>query len=186
MSGNAGLPAFCTMIVWGNTLQNEWNFTYGSTAVQSNLIWNTPKHILNIIYEFREEDPRLRIMQKTKNSYGMGVLGRPMPTAEYKVTCEECYSLEECTVRSPKYWNIISTVYSYLFLSAIWGFRREADEIRALLGNYAANSGNYLPTFRNNLSVPSSRVIYIILISVTIFKKNVSYFTENSLHLKKD
>ena len=28
----------------------------------------------------------------------------------------------------------------------------------ALLGYYAANSGNFLPTFRNNISVPSSRV----------------------------
>jgi len=26
----------------------------------------------------------------------------------------------------------------------------------AVMGYYAANSGNYLPTFRNNLSVPSS------------------------------
>jgi len=40
----------------------------------------------------------------------------------------------------------------------ISGFRRETDESCALLGNYAASSGNSLPTFRDNLSVPSSRV----------------------------
>ena len=34
------------------------------------------------------------------------------------------------------------------------GFRREADENRALLGYYAASSGDFLPTFRANLSVP--------------------------------
>jgi len=38
------------------------------------------------------------------------------------------------------------------------GFHREADENRALLGYYAASSGNFLPTFWVNLSVPSSQV----------------------------
>jgi len=38
----------------------------------------------------------------------------------------------------------------------ISGFRREVDEKYALLGYYAASSGNFLPTFRDNLSVPSS------------------------------
>jgi hypothetical protein len=32
------------------------------------------------------------------------------------------------------------------------------DEICALLGYYAASSGNPLPTFRKNVSAPSSRV----------------------------
>jgi hypothetical protein len=38
------------------------------------------------------------------------------------------------------------------------GFRRDVDEICALLGYYAAPSGNPSPTFRDNVSVPSSRV----------------------------
>jgi len=38
----------------------------------------------------------------------------------------------------------------------ISGFRREAAENCALLGYYSASSDNFLPTFRNNLSVPSS------------------------------
>jgi len=37
-------------------------------------------------------------------------------------------------------------------------FRREGDENCALLGYYVASGGNSLPTSRNNLSVPSSRV----------------------------
>ena len=45
-----------------------------------------------------------------------------------------------------------------LFWSVISGFRREVDENCALLGCYAANCGNALPTFRDNLSVLSSRV----------------------------
>jgi hypothetical protein len=38
------------------------------------------------------------------------------------------------------------------------GFRRDADEICALLEYNTASSGNTLPTFRDNVAVPSSRV----------------------------
>jgi hypothetical protein len=37
-------------------------------------------------------------------------------------------------------------------------FRRDVDDICALLGYYTASCGNSLPTFRGNVSVPSSRV----------------------------
>jgi hypothetical protein len=40
----------------------------------------------------------------------------------------------------------------------ISGFRRDVDEIYALLGYYAALSGSSVPTFRGNQSVPSSGV----------------------------
>jgi hypothetical protein len=40
----------------------------------------------------------------------------------------------------------------------ISGFRRDVDEICGLIGYYAASCGNCLPTFRDNVSVPSSRV----------------------------
>jgi hypothetical protein len=36
--------------------------------------------------------------------------------------------------------------------------RRLYDEICALLGYYAASNGNPLPTFRDNVSIPSLRV----------------------------
>jgi hypothetical protein len=42
--------------------------------------------------------------------------------------------------------------------SVISNFRREVDEICSLLGCYIANSVNLLPTFRDNILVPSSRV----------------------------
>jgi hypothetical protein len=35
--------------------------------------------------------------------------------------------------------------------------RRDVDEICPLLGYYAASNGKHLTTFRNNISVPSSR-----------------------------
>ena len=38
------------------------------------------------------------------------------------------------------------------------GFRREVDENCALLGYYIASTGNFLPTFRDNVLVPSSGV----------------------------
>jgi hypothetical protein len=40
----------------------------------------------------------------------------------------------------------------------ITGFRRHWDEICALLDGYAACSGKRLPTFEDNLTVPSSTV----------------------------
>jgi hypothetical protein len=43
-------------------------------------------------------------------------------------------------------------------ITLISGFRRDVDEICGLLGYYTASYGNYLPTFRDNVSVPSSRV----------------------------
>jgi hypothetical protein len=38
------------------------------------------------------------------------------------------------------------------------GFRSEVDENCVLLGHYAASGGNSVPTFRDSLSVPSSKV----------------------------
>jgi hypothetical protein len=40
----------------------------------------------------------------------------------------------------------------------ISGLRRDVDVICGLLGDYTSSCGNYLPTFRDNVSVPSSRV----------------------------
>jgi hypothetical protein len=45
-----------------------------------------------------------------------------------------------------------------IFVTLISGFRRDVDVICGLLGNYTAPYGNYLPTFRDNVSVPSSWV----------------------------
>jgi len=42
----------------------------------------------------------------------------------------------------------------------ISGFRREIAENCALLGYYAASSDNLLPTFRDNLSVPSNQILF--------------------------
>jgi len=43
-------------------------------------------------------------------------------------------------------------------LHVIWSFRRDVDDICTLMGDYSAKIGNSLRTFRDNLSVPSSRV----------------------------
>jgi hypothetical protein len=45
-----------------------------------------------------------------------------------------------------------------VFVCVISGFRRDVDENCDLLGYYAPSSGNFIPTFRDNLSVPSSGV----------------------------
>ena len=46
-----------------------------------------------------------------------------------------------------------------VYIPVIWSFHREVhvDEKCVLLGYYAASSGNSLPTFRDNLSVPKRR-----------------------------
>jgi hypothetical protein len=43
-------------------------------------------------------------------------------------------------------------------LPMILGFRRVVNEICAVLGYYAASTGNSLPTFRDKVSILSSRV----------------------------
>jgi hypothetical protein len=54
--------------------------------------------------------------------------------------------------------HLMSAERNYSVLSVISGFRRDVDEIFALLGCYAASNANALPTFRYSVSVPSSRV----------------------------
>jgi hypothetical protein len=70
------------------------------------------------------------------------------------------------------------------------GFRCEADERCDLLRYYAASSGNSLPTFRDNLSAPFSRVyIATVTDSMIIYKlypKNktiLQYFRQASIML---
>ena len=46
----------------------------------------------------------------------------------------------------------------YLITCVVSNFRCELNEIFALLCSYAASSGNSLPTFRDQLSVPSAVV----------------------------
>jgi hypothetical protein len=49
--------------------------------------------------------------------------------------------------------NTTDTLFSFrLYKHWLWVCEGNV----ALLGYYAASSGNYLPTFRDNLSVPSS------------------------------
>jgi hypothetical protein len=47
-------------------------------------------------------------------------------------------------------------------VSVISGFRREVDENCVLQGYYAAYSGNFLLTFQDNLSVPSSNGLKVV------------------------
>jgi len=59
------------------------------------------------------------------------------------------------------------------------GFRREVDENCALLGYYAASSGNFLPKFRDNVLVSSSGVknpkegLFILEGGIDMLSRNV-------------
>jgi len=62
----------------------------------------------------------------------------------------------------------------------ISGFRLRANEIGAFLGFCASQNGNLLPTFRDNLSVPSSRVKQLYYLRLKnelerMWKKSPSY-----------
>jgi hypothetical protein len=48
----------------------------------------------------------------------------------------------------------VNVSLKYTLSARVSGFRVETDEKCALLGYYAASSGDFLPTFRDNLSVP--------------------------------
>ena len=62
-------------------------------------------------------------------------------------------------------WNVSGTTraeersdWNKLRNTVISDFRCEVDEKCAPVGYYAASSGNFLPTFRDKISVPSSKV----------------------------
>jgi hypothetical protein len=57
-------------------------------------------------------------------------------------------------------------------LCEISGFRREVHENCALLGYYTGSSGNFLLTFRDNLSVPSSMTLIVVACSKMLFQLN--------------
>jgi len=56
------------------------------------------------------------------------------------------------------------------FYRKISGFRREDADDCGLLGYYAASSGNLLPTFRDDLSVPSSGLKIIQQVVVIYYR----------------
>jgi hypothetical protein len=59
-------------------------------------------------------------------------------------------------------------------LYVVSGFLSDVDKNLALLGYYAAQSGNFLPTYRPNISAPSSTVKILILENGTDrFSQNV-------------
>ena len=63
--------------------------------------------------------------------------------------------MDICWLRGTN-WNVVPTSNSEVkWISA---FRQDVNQIFALLGCYTALIASYLPTFRENLSAPSSRV----------------------------
>jgi len=61
-----------------------------------------------------------------------------------------------------------------IFPSVISDLRHELAENCALLGHYAASSGNFLLTFRDNLSVPPSFLYFRTLKLVPVARPETS------------
>jgi hypothetical protein len=80
----------------------------------------------------------------------------------YFIQCEILLLYNDCNKTDGM--NNVKKKFPHRMIS---GFRRDADEIFALLGYKATSSGNPLPTFRDNLSVPSSRI-----------KKSLEYWSD--------
>jgi hypothetical protein len=74
------------------------------------------------------------------------------------VHCSTCNIVSSFYLQHCACTQLIFDTASFIVLSLISGFRRDVNEICGLLWYYAASCGNCLPTFRNNVSVPSSRV----------------------------
>ena len=79
----------------------------------------------------------------------------PWIESQFSICLDSVYLVSE--VSKPRKMEFI-LLQSKECLCMISGFRREVDEICALLGYYVECSGNFLPTFRDNLSFPSSTV----------------------------
>jgi hypothetical protein len=58
-------------------------------------------------------------------------------------------------------------------LTAISGFRRDADDICTLLGCHAVSSGSSIPTCRDKLSAPFSRVKVTLENGEVMLSRNV-------------
>ena len=69
-----------------------------------------------------------------------------------------CHEASGTQHLGPWQLDVISPILLGSTTRVISGFRREVNEICALLGYYSTYSGNSLPKFSGNLSVPSSRV----------------------------
>jgi len=90
----------------------------------------------------------------------------------------------------PQYKYDVSVLQNLelVFPCVISGVRREVADNCALLGYYAASSGNFLTTFRDNLSVPSSRVkdpsgLGSLTLQNGILLLSFSFFLTKSYHI---
>jgi hypothetical protein len=59
------------------------------------------------------------------------------------------------------------------------GFRRDVDEVCPLLGYCTASCDNYLPTFWDNLSVTSSRVLDLFFLDLLTFEDGSDMLPRN-------
>jgi hypothetical protein len=64
----------------------------------------------------------------------------------------------DCGIMWEVSWNLLGRTEKKHDKCLISGFRRDVDELCALLRHYVTWSGNPSLTFRDNLSVPSSRL----------------------------
>jgi hypothetical protein len=106
-------------------------------------------------------------LHKYRPAYTKQVLAPPLESFPSKILCATMFYITTVSVGqvSIQVFRDVETRGSFAFPQhfdygvkfVISGCRREVDKNCALLGYYAANSGNFILTFRDNLSVRTSR-----------------------------
>jgi len=97
--------------------------------------------------------------------YCLTTAGRT-PLDEWSARRRDLYLTTHNTTKIQTCLNTVPNIQHFV-LCVNSGFSREVDENCALLGCYTASSGDLLPTFRDNLSVPFSGVMSGIGITTT-------------------
>jgi hypothetical protein len=95
-------------------------------------------------------------MADIQQGLGIGCSLRLASLSEYPAALLPTELLADCEVRYAMRDSYTSSVGLTKYKSS--GFRREVDASCAPLGYYASSSGNFSPTFRDNLSVSSSEI----------------------------
>jgi hypothetical protein len=131
----------------------------GVSKISNKVIHSTERDIISTVIERCDEDRQCTRNPKRVDVFGTGIIlpGRADVSQAAAGQCrlQLCAVLGNSGIKLSEYICITMECSYHTLIS---GFRRDV-EICALLGYYAASCGNCLPTFRVNVSVPSSRVL---------------------------